>query len=288
MKKIDKDKLTIPIYLNTKIVFDMLATIEDGFSEVKNIQTSNTKSKDEEINAGIGASNVFSLLKIGIAANKKNGDSKEEVVSEERTHTTVSLFQKLKVELEENQFIKQQDSDELLEGDFVELKGTLKPNPVIDMLVNFKELMALINVFDDNKGNKSKSQKIMENQKFSSQLSALIDGLQTDGKKDIICQTSDMEIVVPTDENYFSNKNMSELTDGNYKILGKVTKICANDNESISLLRNTAFSKLKFDKMKEFQDLFKDPSLSAIVDHNDIKTIIKAPTHMVIPIAIYI
>ena len=29
-EKIDKSKLTIPIYLNTKIVFDMLATIEDG------------------------------------------------------------------------------------------------------------------------------------------------------------------------------------------------------------------------------------------------------------------
>lgn len=41
--KIDKNKLTIPIYLNTKIVFDMLATIEDGFTEVKNIQTSKSK-----------------------------------------------------------------------------------------------------------------------------------------------------------------------------------------------------------------------------------------------------
>ena len=29
-RRIDKEKLTIPIYLNTKIVFDMLATIEDG------------------------------------------------------------------------------------------------------------------------------------------------------------------------------------------------------------------------------------------------------------------
>ena len=34
-----------------------------------------------------------------------------------------------------------------MEGDFVELQGTLKPNPVIDLLVNFKELMALVNVF---------------------------------------------------------------------------------------------------------------------------------------------
>ena len=47
-EKIDKNKLTIPIYLNTKIVFDMLATIEDGFSEVKNIQTSKSKNREEE------------------------------------------------------------------------------------------------------------------------------------------------------------------------------------------------------------------------------------------------
>ena len=37
--KVDKDKLTIPIYLNTKIVFDMVATIEDGFAEMRNVQT---------------------------------------------------------------------------------------------------------------------------------------------------------------------------------------------------------------------------------------------------------
>ena len=119
--KIDIDKLTIPIYLNTKIVFDMLATIEDGFSEMKSVQTSNMKSKGEEVSAEIGAQNVFSLLKIGIGANKKNTDSEEETISEEKTHTTVSLFQKLKSTLEENQFIKQQDSDELMEGDFVEI-----------------------------------------------------------------------------------------------------------------------------------------------------------------------
>lgn len=286
--KIDIDKLTIPIYLNTKIVFDMLATIEDGFSEMKSVQTSNMKSKGEEVNAEIGAQNVFSLLKIGIGANKKNTDSEEETISEEKTHTTVSLFQKLKSTLEENQFIKQQDSDELMEGDFVEIKGTLKPNPVIDLLENFRELMTLFSAFDDNKGNKSKSQKMMENQKFNTQISTLIAGLQTDGKKDIICQTESMEIVIPTDENYFLNKNMSELTDGNYRILGKVTNICVNDDEVISLLRNTAFSKLKLDRMKEFQDLFNDPALSSIVDQKDIKTVIKAPTLMVIPIAIYI
>lgn len=49
--KIDKEKLTIPIYLNTKVVFDMLATIEDGFSEMRNIQTSKSISADETVSA---------------------------------------------------------------------------------------------------------------------------------------------------------------------------------------------------------------------------------------------
>lgn len=286
MKNLNKEKLTIPIYLNTKIVFDMLATIEDGFSEVRNVQTSNSKSKEEEANADIGVSNVFSLLQIGFTGNKKRASSDGQVITEEKTHTTVSLFQKLKSTLEENKYIKQ-DTENLLEGDFVELQGILKPNPVIDLLVNFKEIIALSNVFSENKGNKSKSQKIMENQTFNKQLEALINGLKGNGRKDIICQTDNMEIVVPTDENYFLNKSMCELTDGNYKILGKITKICES-GETISLLRNTAFSKFKLDKLTEFQDLLKDPSLSKIIDPKDIKTEIEGPTLMIIPIAIYI
>lgn len=286
MAKIDKEKLTIPIYLNTKIVFDMLATVEDGFSEVRNIQTSNSRSKEEDVNASVGTSNVFSLLQIGFSGNRKKANNDEQVITEEKTHTTVSLFQKLKSILEENQYIKQ-DTDSLMEGDFVELQGTLKPNPVIDLLINFKELMSLVNTFCDNKGTKSKSRKVMESQTFNKQIDALISGLQVNGKKDIICKTENMEVIIPTDENYFLNKNMSELTDGNYKVLGKIAKIC-DDGDSISLLRNTAFSKLKLDKMKEFQDIFKDESLNGIVDPRDIKTEIKGPTLMVIPIAIYI
>ena len=102
---IDRNKLTIPIYLNTKVVIDMLATIEDGFSEVKNIQTSKSKNKEEEVSADIGASNLFALLSIAIKGNRKTENNNEQTTSEERTHTTVSLFQKLKGTLEEEKLI---------------------------------------------------------------------------------------------------------------------------------------------------------------------------------------
>lgn len=288
MKKIiDKNKLTIPIYLNTKIVFDMLATIEDGFSEVKNIQTSKSKNNEVGAEANIGASNLFALLSVGIKGTAKNSNNTGETVSEEKTHTTVSLFQKLKSMLEEDAIIKR-EVDEFEVGDFVELQGTLKTNPLIDVLNGVKELMGLANLFTESRSNnKNKSQKLMSDNKLNSQIDGLIVGLQADGKKDIICESNDLSIIIQIDENYFLNNSMREVTDGNYKILGKVVQICLESGE-ISLLRNTVFSKLKLDKMKEFQDLFSEQTLGKFVGDGGMKTVINAPVIMIIPIAIYI
>lgn len=284
---INKNKLTVPIYLNTKIVFDMLATIEDGFSEVKNIQISKSKDKEDEVNANIGTTNLFALLSVGLKGNKKNSRKRDEVVSEERTHTTVSLFQKLKMRLEDNHFIKR-DIDEIDVGDFIELQGTFRTNPLIDMLTSFKEAITFSELFSESKnGGKTKVQKMMENKKLETQIDGLIKGLQNEGKKDIICEATQVKVILPTDENYFLNNNMGVITDGDYKVLGKVIKVCKESGE-ISLLRNTFFSRFKLDKLSDFQSLFNDPAVSPYVRSDEIVTTIKAPVIMMIPIAIYI
>lgn len=288
MNKIEKDKLTIPIYLNTKIVFDMLATIEDGFAEVKNIQTSKNKNREDDIEVNVGTNNLFAFLNVGVRGNHKGNSSNGETVVEERTHTPVSLFQQLKGQLDNANLINR-DITKLSIGDFVEVQGTLKNNPVIEMFSGVKELMALANLFKDNqpKSNQTKKNKLIADNNFNAQVDALIKGLQADGKKDIICEADRMNIILPTDENYFLNNNMSEVTDGNYKILGKVIQICVEDGE-ISLLRNTVFSKLQLDKMKQFKDLLSDPPLSQFFGDGGIKTVVSAPVIMIIPIAIYI
>lgn len=288
MNKIEKNKLTIPIYLNTKIVFDMLATIEDGFADVKNVQTSKNKNQVNDVETNIGTNNLFALLNIGVSGKHKGTSDNGETIIEERTHTPVSLFQQLKEQLENAKFINR-DIDNLNIGDFVEVQGTLKNNPVIDMLSGFKEIITLANLFTDNKpkNNKNRKENVLTDKRLNSQIDGLIKGLQADGKKDIICEADKINIILPTDENYFLNNNMSEVTDGNYRILGKVIKVCMDDGE-ISLLRNTVFSKLQLDKMKEFQEFFSDPSLAQFVGEGGIKTVISAPVIMVIPIAIYI
>ena len=263
-EKIDKNKLTIPIYLNTKIVFDMIATIEDGFSEVKNIQTSSSKNKEDDADANIGTNNLFALFSVGIKGNVKAESSNEQTIIEEKTHTTVSLFRKLKVNLEDAQLINR-DENEFQIGDFIEIQGNLKTNPLIDMLSALKELMALACLFSDkNKKSQNNKDRLMFDGKINAQLDGLINGLQADGKKDIICETLGLKAILTTDENYFLNNNMSEITDGNYKVLGKVVQICKESGE-ISLLRNTVFSKLRLDRMKDFQDVFNVPELSQFV-----------------------
>ncbi len=288
MNRIDKNRLTIPIYLNTKIVFDLLATIEDGFSEVKNVQTSKSKTRDEDVEANIGTNNLFAFLNVGVKGNHKASSNSNEVVAEERIHTPVSLFQNLKDRLGEAQLINR-DISKIQIGDFFEVQGVLKTNPVIDMLSGLKELMALVELFADNKTNKnrSKKDKLLSDSKFNAQIEGLINGLQADGKKDIICESDGINIVLPLDENYFLNNNMSEVTDGNYRILGKVVQLYKDDGE-ISLLRNTVFSKLQLDKMQEFQDIFNDPALRRFVGDGGIRTVICSPVIMLIPIAIYI
>lgn len=50
--KPDPKELCIPIYLNQKIVFDLLAVQEDGFSQLSTLHTSNSNSENTKIVLG--------------------------------------------------------------------------------------------------------------------------------------------------------------------------------------------------------------------------------------------
>jgi len=50
--KPDPKELCIPIYLNQKIVFDLLAVQEDGFSQLSTLHTSTSNSENTKIVLG--------------------------------------------------------------------------------------------------------------------------------------------------------------------------------------------------------------------------------------------
>ncbi len=96
-----KNDLIIAVYLNQRIVFDLIAILQDGMSTVTRISSSEEtkKSDTQRYGAAFGLSQALSsLLKIDVSGNREKSREGSTGLqkSEERVHTPSSLFQKLR------------------------------------------------------------------------------------------------------------------------------------------------------------------------------------------------
>ena len=213
-------RLNIPIYLNQKIVFDMLATIEDGFSQFATIQTSSERNSASsgEAAAEIGSSNVFALLGVKIKGALKSEDINKdsEKSLQEKVHTPSSLFQKLRSYLNDENLIKDITSTESLSelsaGDFVEVEGELSKNPLVSIVDSFIQMMGMAAVFSDSKSTQGQKGKNLQqgDAKAIAQMSALSKGLQSGGIVDLICRIgcdgNTVTALLPVYNDYFTMK----------------------------------------------------------------------------------
>ncbi|WP_348980999.1 hypothetical protein, partial [Dehalobacter sp. TeCB1] len=102
-------RLAIPIYLNQRIVFDLLAIVEGGFSQLQTIKKaeSDEKGSNSEISGEVGTKNVFAFLNLGLKAglNQKDTQSMQKHVQEDRVFTPASLFSRLRDNLIERKLL---------------------------------------------------------------------------------------------------------------------------------------------------------------------------------------
>lgn len=303
-----KDKnLIIPIYLNQKIVFDLLAIFEDGFSQMRSVQRANNSESSilASVDGEIGTSNIFALLgvklKAGIGTNNKDANS--ELINEERIHTPTSLFSKLLERLENNNMIRTiseyNDLEKIQPGEFIAFKGTLQKNPIISLMESMERMMELAVAFDTgsqinqspNKGN-NKNRNKDPNKVILNQMKSMTDSLKIGGMIDILCNINNSENIIAVLQTYidfFNNKTMNELIDGEYSVLGKVVKITTtNNNGEINLLRNTSLSLANEQLMSHFTSAFNNSEMQkAGLKSPHVETKIKGNGILVIPIAIY-
>lgn len=296
-------QLILPIYLNQKIVFDTLAILENGFSIIRSVQnaSSNSDNISGNIDAKIGSSNIFALLGVSfdtkITGNKEVATNNESKINEERVHTPVSLFSSLLSSLENNNYITDigsaNDLINLKTGSFVRFKGTLQKNPFVAIIESFEKMMSMALLFDEPSqkgkgGNKSQSQ----NNIVLNQMKGMLDNLNHGEMVDILCKinsTIPITAVLQTYIQYFNNKAMNEIVDGEFSVLGKVVKVClSNESNPINLLRNTGLSLAKQEFMEQLLSSFyvcdQDNQMFNIAR---IDTKIADNSILVIPISIY-
>mgnify|MGYP000002028663 FL=1 len=287
----NKHSLEIPLYLNQKIVFDLLASINDGISQVTKIRTASKSNGEIEagVDADLGNKNIFTLMAVKLKG--KVGAERNYEQEQEKIHTPSSLFNNLKDRLFKDKMVKKvtNNLNGIQAGEFVEVTGVLKINPLISMMENMIQLMELATAINgDGTGKKAKQQNL-EDKITINQMKAFTNGLKVDGMVDMICELDDFtggKAVLPIYMDYFFNGNSVEVIDGKFKVLGKVAKVC-NENSKIDLLRNTSLSLFKENILGKMLDVFNN-ELNQDINVGEIETIIKGPALLIIPIAIYL
>ena len=295
-KKFSSEQLMIPVYINEKIVLDMLAIAEDGFSTVSQVNYTEHRESDSKQNIGATVSTsatiLSKLLKIDVkgevAHEGTNGES--ENIVKEKVHTNVSLLSKFRTLLNDSDLLNTDfDVSRMKIGDFIEVEGELQKNPLINCMEIFTDMIRMADIFTEEPqlGGKTKAKtKQTENNKLYKQLNSFLEELKHSGTIDFVLDDEKGTVVLSAQEQYLSNDNISEIIGGRFKVLGKVIAICRTKDDSVDLLRKTSLAIISEGMLSQIFAGFKDDDLKQF-NLPELKTKINGPAVIVIPIAIY-
>lgn len=292
----ENNKYPIPIYLNQKYVFDILAMIEGGFNQIETIKSTEQEGKSSSLagNTEIGVKNVFAFLGVSLKASGSKGktDNQETEITKEKVHTPNSLFARMRESLIEEQLVKTDNHLNAKPGDFVEFKITLRKNPIIDALEAFESLMGMALIFSEPEQgqNKTLARKEKEsNKNIQKQISSMLEQLKSEGSLDLIGENSEpsFKVVLTIDREYLGDPSLSEIVDGEFSVLGKVTKVISEDSDdTVNLLRKTSLSKLQDSLLNQMFSGFENMTEHGIKEMN-IETEVSGPAIQILPIGIF-
>lgn len=299
----DERSFPIPIYLNQRVVFDLLAIAQGGFSQLQSVKTSDAdENKRKTSGSGeIGTSNAFAFLRIGVKATHERDATStfHRETAEDRVFTPTSLFSQLRSTLLEKKLLKHISvtvpESQITSGNFVEFKATLQRNPLSAALDSVLMMIDISKALDvpQSTGTRGQSQKPnqqVELIKVTSQLKKFKEYIQQPHTYDLIANITGSQsvAVLPVEDEYFSEMNPLGIAEGEYTVLGKVMVMASTETgNTLSLLRGTTLALFPEGALKTLQDAFN--GLGRLGFHlPDVVFEIKQPAILIMPIAISI
>lgn len=297
---IEPSDLPIALYLNQRLTFDLLASLEDGFSHFKSIQTTVAGESSTKMSGELGVSNVFALLGVEFGSSRRTGQKRSESATEEIVHTPASLFARLRRDLRLRELVRCITSSSNLAliqpGEFVEFEANLRKSPFLELLSAFSILVPLMELAEpstDQTARSGRGKKTNVSQRSQAQdspatikrqIDLFLSAVTAEGSHDLIAEVGEMRIVLTTEPDYFIDPSMNDTIDGTFRVFGKTTRIIPDDTEGISLLRKTALGKFG-DVVGELGSALASTQSSGFT--GPVETEIRGPAMQVIPIAIF-
>ena len=290
----DPVDLIIPVYLNQKYVFDLVAMLKGGIATVTKVYQTEKEAGvvSGQVSGSFGLSQALSsLLKVSLSgkADATSEDSTERALTEERVHTPSSLFYVLRKMLNENQVLKIDSTGFTPRpGDFVEFSASLRKNPLVEALDSTIQVAKFFSAGGKQGGKpvnvqKNKSQQM---QKHMESLSALLKEGET---LDLTTEelASNYRTVITLETKYLNDPLLSDLVDGTFRITGKIVRVVKEGEGAINLLRKTALSRLPIGAFKAFTDMLQKLESLKQSPLPKLEWEICSPVIQVLPIAIF-
>ncbi|MBS3909573.1 MAG: hypothetical protein KGZ93_08115 [Actinobacteria bacterium] len=290
---VDREDLIIPVYLNQRVVFDLVAMLQGGIAAVTQVsQTqSDSSSVTGEVSSTFGLSQALSsLLRIDFSGKAGGGLANEtgETRSEQRIHTPASLFIALRALLREKHFIIEDASDAAFApGDIVEFSAVLQRNPLLETIDSFVELVDMMQAFSQGEP-KQKGGQSSDLNKMKRQMESFVKTLKGSDTVDLTTSPlrSSHRAVITLEQQYLNDPSMADLVDGTFRVVGKLTRVVADTDEPISLNRKSAMGKLPPSALADMKKAFDSPELGGF-SFPPLEWEIPGPAIHVMPIAIF-
>ncbi len=236
----------LPVYLDYRVVFDVLAILEDGLSQFQEVKTvySDSSEKTNEVNAKAEAKGKIPLgfLSMGGSGGYEHGYTKgtknTQEVSDRKIHTSVSLFAKMRSLLQTRSLVKTDLADAEV-GDFIEFQSEFQKLEIVRVMDTMTQAIELGNKFSD-QGKKTKLPKEIRS------MQEVIDPISNNL---LSCITKSNErYLLELDKDTLKQFDVERLLRGEYKIFGKVIR---REDKSFNIFESTDLALIKPEALNE-------------------------------------
>lgn len=291
------EKPIIPVYLNQRIVFDLLAMLEGGICHVTRVASAENKAEQDERRYGaeFGLSKALaSLLSINVSGERKRASGTTEAVQkdEERIHTPASLFYRLRNQLQSDSLLKVLGGSVAPEvHDLVEFGAAMVRNPLVQTMDSFVSLMEMAVLFDDQgtggKGQQKRQGK-RENERILKQMIGFNEKLKSGDTVDMVAEAiaGEHRAIVTLETEYLNDPTMADLVDGKFTVVGKVIRTVPH-GEAISLIRKSALTMMPKSILDGMMGSLAQLSETEGFNMPDLSWELPGPAFQVIPVAIF-
>ncbi len=265
--------IPLPVYLDYQTVFDILAILDDGLSQFQEVKTVysdlNEKNNDVNIKGDAKGKIPLGFLSMSGEAGYKHGSTRQSTnsheVSEQKIHTSVSLFSKTRDKLNDAGLIKNiDDSQALAVGDFVEFQAKFQKFELVQVLDLLAKSVEVGNKFTDAKG-KAKA-------KLPSEMTAMRDTIATFADSSLVYKIDDdSRYVVQLSGDLLPEDGLDTLLRGEYKVLGKIVRI---EREGYNIFESTDLAVFKPSALK---DLLDDAFQQVVAKGGDVEKLFDVP-----------